>query len=59
MQYADLYDVDSVNNGFKDVLSRVNGKTKLQTEQMSQDMKRVYKQVTMGFGKRSDFTKLP
>ena len=32
VQYSDLYDVDSVNNGFKDVLSRVNGKTKLQTE---------------------------
>ena len=59
VQYADLYEVDSVNNGFKDVLMRVNGKTQLKTEQMSADLKKTYKQVTMGFGKRSDFTKLP
>ena len=26
---------------------------------MSKDLKRTYKQVTMGFGQRSDFTQLP
>ena len=59
VQYGGQYDIDSVNNGFKEVLKRVNGKTQKATESLHQDMKRTYRQVSMGLGKRSDFTKMP
>lgn len=59
IQYTDIYLTDSINNGFKDVLRRVNGKTKMEIESLHQDLKRTYRQVSMGFGKRSDFTKVP
>lgn len=32
VQYQDLYSPDSVNNGFKEVLRRVNGRTIIETE---------------------------
>ena len=59
IQYGGQYDVDSVNNGYTEVLKRVNGKTLAETESLHKDMKRHYRQVSMGFGKRSDFTKMP
>ena len=59
VQYGGAYNIDSVNNGFQEVLRRVNGKTLKETESMHQDMKRHYRQVSMGYGKRSDFTKMP
>ena len=59
VQYGGQYDIDSVNNGFTSVLKRVNGRTIEKTESLHQDMKRNYRQVSMGYGKRSDFTKMP
>ena len=59
MQYGGAYNIDSTNNGYTDVLKRVNGRLKKETENMHHDMKRHYRQVSMGFGSRSDFTKMP
>ena len=59
VSYGSAYDIDSVNNGYKEVLKRVNGKTMAEIESIHQDMKRGYRQVSMGFGRRSDFTKMP
>ena len=43
VQYADIYTTDSVNNGFRDVLKRVNNKTLLETESLHCDLKRTYR----------------
>ena len=59
MQYGGSYNIDSTNNGYTDVLKRVNGRLQRETENMHHDMKRHYRQVSMGFGGRSDFTKMP
>ena len=59
VSYSSAYDIDSVNNGFKEVLKRVNGKTMAEVQNLHQDMKRNYRQVSMGYGRRSDFTKMP
>ena len=37
----------------------MNGKTLKETESLHHDMKRSYRQVSMGYGRRSDFTKMP
>lgn len=59
VQYGGAYQVDSINNGFSSILKRVNGKTMTQIESMNKDQRRTYRQVSMGFGTRSDFTKVP
>ena len=59
VQYGGAYNIDSINNGFAHILKKVNGKTLKETETMHKDMKRVYRQVSMGFGQRSDFTQRP
>ena len=59
VQYGGSYDIDSVNNGFISALKNVNKKTMLETETLHKDLKRGIRQVSMGFGKRSDFTKMP
>jgi len=43
VSYGGAYDMDSVNNGYADVLKRVNGKTIKETESMQVDMKRHYR----------------
>lgn len=59
VQYGGSYDINSCNNGYEDVLRSVNGRSVLQKESHHKDMKRKYRQISMGFGRRSDFTKLP
>ena len=59
VQYGGSYSIDSCNNGYTDVLKRVNGRLKKETETLHHDLKRQYRQVSMGFGVRSDFTKVP
>lgn len=60
VQYGGAYDIDSINNGFKQVLQQDRrNRYNLSIESLHHDNKRAYRQVGMGKGERSDFTKLP
>jgi len=50
VSYGSSYNIDSVNNGYTQVLKRVNGKTLAETETLHADMKRHYRKVGMGYG---------